>query len=204
MKILKIILVLLFVLGHVYLVLPSPFLPQDMPPLPESVRSTEPGDTIQIANVAAYYTDISRKEVVRFYFDQFKKSTLWGLPLITYKLNHPPERIREVLRETQRSTYVEEIVHPLRESLFVSGFEWNNDPFTPPERRIKNILIVNGKTYRFKVTLFYQGSKVWQRVLVWWGIWGLGYLLFKQYKILIKDIELRLQGGEGGVGDVSQ
>jgi len=180
--VIKVFLILLFLLGSLYLVLPSPDLPQDMPPLPNSVRSTEPGDTTQIANMAAYYTNLSRKEVIDFYFNQFLRFNLRNFPLITYKLNHPPERIREVLRETQQSTYVEEIVHPLRESLFISGFEWNNDPFTPPKGRIKNILIVNGKIYDFKVTLYYQGSGIWQRLLVWWGIWGLGYLLFVQYK----------------------
>ena len=182
MKIFKIFLVILFLLGNAYLVLPSPILPQEMPPLPNSVRSSEPGDTTQVANVAAYYTDLSRKEVVNFYFNQFSRSSLNSILLITYKLNHPPERIREVLRDTQKSTFVEEIVHPLRESLFVSGFEWDNDPFTPEKQRIKNILVVNGKVYRFKVTLFYQGSQAWQRLLIWWGIWVLGYLLLVQYK----------------------
>lgn len=182
MRTLKVILTTLFILGNIYLALPSPLLPQDLSPLPNSVRSTEPGDTTQIANVTAYYTDLSREEVVDFYFNQFSKSSFKGIPLITYKLNHPPERIREVLRETQQSTYVEEIIHPLRESLFLSGFEWDNDPFTAEKARIKNILIVNGRVYQFKVTLFYQSSKVWQRLAVWWGIWILGYLLFVQYK----------------------
>lgn len=181
-KLIIIIAVITFIGGNIYLILPSSFLPQDMPPLPNSIRSTEPGDTTQIANVTAYYTDLSREEVVAFYFHQFSKLSFKGIPLITYKLNHPPERIREVLRETQQSTYVEEIVHPLRESLFISGFEWNNDPFTLPKGRIKNILIVNGKIYQFKVTLFYQGSKIWQRLLIWWGIWMLGTLLFVQFR----------------------
>ena len=181
MKILKAFLAILFFLGNIYLVLPLPSLPQDLPSLPKSIKSNEPGDTTQIANVVAYYTDLSRKEVVDFYYNEFSRSSFKDIPLITYKLNHPPERIREVLRDTQQSTYVEEIVHPLRESLFISGFEWNNDPFTSPNGRIKNILIVDGKIYQFKVTLFYQGSRVWQRLLVWWGIWTLGYCLFLGY-----------------------
>jgi len=180
MRILKVFLAILFFLGNLYLALPSPLSPQDLPPLPESVKSIEPGDTTQIANVAAYYTDLSREEVVDFYFNEFSKSKFKDIPFVGYKLNHPPERIREVLRATQQSTYVEEIVHPLRESLFVNGFEWNNDPFTPPKARIKNILIVDGKIYQFKVTIYYQGSKVWQRLLVWWGIWVLGGLLVIQ------------------------
>jgi len=158
------------------LLLPAP---KDFPYLPNSIKSTEPGDTVQIANVSAYYTDMSREEVIDFYFSYFSRSPFFNVPLPTYKLNHPPERIREVLRETQQSTYVEEIVHPLRESVFVSGFEWNNDPFTKPEDREKNILVVNGKTCQFKITLFYQESALWQRLLVYYltlvSIWGIIY-----------------------------
>lgn len=169
---------LIFVIGTFYLLLPAP---KDFPDLPVAVKSVEPGDTTQIANVSAYYTDLPRQEVVDYYFDYFSRSPFLNIPLITYKLNHPPERIREVLRETQQSTYVEEIVHPLRESVFVNGFEWNNDPFTPPVRRIKNILIVNGKTYQFKITLFYQESKLWQRLLVFYLSLFSILLLYKSF-----------------------
>lgn len=182
-KWIKLIFIILLVLGTFYLVLPSP---AEFPPLPNSIKSIEPGDTVQIANVSAYYTDMPRKEVVNYYFNYFSRSLFLGIPLITYKLNQPPERIREILRSTQQSTYVEEIIHPLRESLFVNGFEWNNDPFTFPSRRIKNILIVNGKTYQFKVTLFYQESVLWQRLLVFYLSLGAIYLLFKVYSELLK------------------
>ncbi len=167
-----------FIIGTVYLILPAP---RDFPDLPGAVKSTEPGDTVQIANVKAYYTDMSRQEVVNFYKNYFSRSPFHFIPLLTYKLNHPPERIREVLRNTQQSTYVEELVHPLRESVFVNGFEWNNDPFTKPSRRIKNILEVNGKVYQFKVTLFYQESKVWERLLVFYSVLAAIFLLCRGY-----------------------
>lgn len=184
-KWLKIFFILAFLFGTFYLVLPAP---RDFPPFPNSVKSIEPGDTTQIANVSAYYTDVPREEVVDFYFRYFSRSPFLNIPLITYKLNHPPERIREVLRETQQSTYAEEFVHPLRESIFVNGFEWDNDPFTPPKARIKNILIVNGETYQFKVTLFYQESKVWQRLMIFYLIMVMAYLLFLEIKNLIKRL----------------
>ena len=191
----KIIFALVFVLGTFYLLLPAP---RDFPPLPGSVKSTEPGDTVQIANVSAYYTDMPRQQVVDFYFDYFSRSSFLGIPLITYKLNHPPERIREVLRDTQQSTFVEEIVHPLRESVFVNGFEWDNDPFTAPERRKKNILIVEGKEYKFKITLFYQESQLWQRLMIFYlsllAFWGLcrGYsLMLGKLKGDLRTIKLK-------------
>jgi hypothetical protein len=175
----KIFFVLVFALGTFYLVLPSP---KSFHYLPDSLKSIEPGDTTQIANVSAYYTDLPRKEVLNFYTDYFSRSPFLSFPLITYRLNHPPERIREVLRETQQSTYVEEIIHPLRESVFISGFEWNNDPFTPSQRRIKNILTIDGKTYQFKVTLFYQESKLWQRLLVFYLSLIAIYLILVAYE----------------------
>ncbi len=167
------------------MLLPSP---DNFPDLPSAVKSIEPGDTVQVKNVSAYYTDMPRKEAVDFYFNYFSRSPFLNIPLITYKLNHPPERIREVLRDTQQSTYVEEIVHPFRESVFINGFEWNNDPFTLPIRRIKNILIVNGKTYQFKVTLFYQKSAVWIRLIIFYLATGLGCLLTKEGSKLTKRL----------------
>lgn len=185
LKIAKLFFVFFIILGTLYLVLPAP---KEFPDLPNAVKSIEPGDTIQIANVSAYYTDMPRKEVVDFYFRYFSRSPFLNIPLISYKLNHPPERIREVLRDTQQSTYVEEIVHPLRESVFVNGFEWNNDPFTPPKQRIKNVLIVNGRTYQFKVTLFYQESEVWQRLIVFYLILFCSYQLIKNYMRFLRRI----------------
>lgn len=182
-KFLKIFLALIVFLGTVYLCLP---VAKSFPVLPGSVKSIEPGDTVQMANVAAYYTDMSRKEVLDYYTRYYSRSPFWGIPLITYRLNHPPERIREVLRNTQQSTFVEEIVHPFRESIFINGFEWNNDPFTPVESRPKNILIVNGVTFQFKITLFYQESKIWQRLLVYYLSMGAIYLLFVSYRQLFK------------------
>lgn len=175
--------ILIFLLGTFYLMLPSP---KDFPPLPQGVKSIEPGDTIQIPGVCAYYTDMPRKEVVDYYFDYFSRSPFLGIPLITYKLNHPPERIREVLRDTQQSTFVEEIVHPFRESVFVNGFEWNNDPFTSLKGRIKNILFIEGKVYQFKVTLYYQESKAWQRLIIFYLTLIVVYLTFDSINRLLK------------------
>lgn len=168
-KLTKIIFFTVFLVGNFYLLLPPP---ADLPELPKSLKSDEPGDTVQIKGVSAYYTDLSRKEVVSFYSQAFSRSSFFNLPLPNYILNHPPERIREVLRATQYSTYVEEVVHPLRGSLFISGYEWEKDPFTPVKQRGKNILLVNGKVYQFKVTLFIQYAPWWERVLIWWGIYG--------------------------------
>lgn len=167
------------VLGTFYLLLPAP---ENFPPPLQGVKSIEPGDTTQITNVSAYYTDIPRKDILDYYQGYFSRSPFLGIPLITYRLNHPPERIREVLRNTQQSTFVEEIIHPFRESVFINGFEWNNDPLTPVKSRPKNILVVDGTTYQFKITLYYQESKIWQRLMIFYLAMAAVYFLDKYFR----------------------
>ncbi len=62
----KLLFIIFLILGTIYLILPAP---KNFPYLPNSIKSIEPGDTVQIANVSAYYTDTSRKEVVDYYFN---------------------------------------------------------------------------------------------------------------------------------------
>ena len=179
----KFVFIFALVLGTLYLSLPAP---KSFPPPLQGIKSIEPGDTTQIANVSAYYTDISRKDILDYYQGYFSHSPFFGIPLITYRLNHPPERIREVLRNTQQSTFVEEIIHPFRESVFINGFEWNNDPFTPVKSRPKNILTVNGITYQFKVTVFYQESKIWQRLMIFYLTMTAIFFLDKYFREWLK------------------
>ena len=134
--------ILFNVFALIYLIYPLPILPD----LPNSVKSNLPGDTVQISNVTAYYTNMSRTEVINFY-----KAYYTGLFRI--KLNHPPEKAKEVIIDTIPSYYLEEIVLPLKESLYINGFEWEQDVFTKPENRIKNKLIYEGKEYHAKITL---------------------------------------------------
>ncbi len=108
------------ILLSLYLLLPGPSLPP--PDLPESLKSTEPGDTIQLTRVSAYYTQKQREEVISFYDDYYSHSPFLNLPFISYRLNHPPEHAREIWADTKQSYYLEEIVHPFAGSLFVNGF----------------------------------------------------------------------------------
>lgn len=169
----KILIGLFFALWGIYLLLPPPAI---LPPLPESLKSIEPGDTVQIPGISAYYTNLSRQEVISFYQENFSRSTFLKIPLPTYRLNHPPEFARTLIRSTQQSSYIEEIVHPLRESLYVNGFEWENDPFTKPEKRIKNKMIIDKKEYKAKITLIIQDSYpifriITSFILVFLGVW---------------------------------
>ncbi len=141
-KIFYSLLVLFNLLSLIYLISPLP----DLPDLPNSIKSDLPGDTIQISNVSAYYTNMSRTEVMNFY-----KAYYTGI--FRFNLNHPPEKAQDIIVDTIPSYYLEEIVLPLKESLYINGFEWEKDVFTKPENRIKNKLIYQDKEYHAKITL---------------------------------------------------
>ena len=106
-KIFYFLFVIFNIFALIYLVYPLPSLPD----LPNSVKSNLPGDTVQISHVTAYYTNMSRTEVMNFY-----KAYYTGLFRIN--LNHPPEKAKQVIVDTIPSYYLEEIVLPLKESLY--------------------------------------------------------------------------------------
>ena len=141
-KIFTTIFIIFNIFAVVYLVSPTPKLPD----LVNSVKSDLPGDTVQIPNVSGYFTNMTRTEVMNFY-----KSYYYGLFRIN--LNHPPEKAKEIIVNTIQSYYFEEFILPFKESLYINGFEWENDVFTKPEKRIKNKIIFQEKEYKSKITI---------------------------------------------------
>lgn len=152
-KIFPIIFVIFNALSLFYLLIPTPTLKD----LPNSAKSNEPGDTVQLKNVSAYYTNLSRSEVINFY------RSIYHGPLFI-RLNHPPELSKSIIRDTIQSYYFEEFVLPFKESLYINGFEWENDVFTKPEKRIKNKLIYEGIEYKAKITLKTIPTTPFQRI----------------------------------------
>jgi hypothetical protein len=153
-KILLIIFVVLNAVFLTYLLIPTPILK----PLPNSVKSTEPGDTVQLKNVSAYYTNLSRTEIMNFYKSSYTNP-------IVIRLNYPPELSKTIFRDTIQSYYLEEFSIPFKESLYVNGYEWENDVFTKPEKRIKNKLFFEGVEYRSKITLKTIPTSIPARIL---------------------------------------
>lgn len=123
-----------------YLLLPDPDFPN---PPPDALQSNEPADT-ETPLRRAYFTNATREEVMFHYKSQLEKSPLFSIPLPTYRLNYPPEEAQTLIRDQTRSTFLEEIVHPFRESLFINGFE-------PKEE--KDTIRIAGKVWRQKVTV---------------------------------------------------
>jgi hypothetical protein len=122
----------------------------------DSLQSNEPADTESVYR-KAYFTNFDREEVVGHYIRQMKKVFLFGINLPTYRLNYPPEEAQTIIRDQTRSTFLEEIVHPFRESMFVNGFE-PKDP--------KDAVIIQDKLWRQKIIIRKVESDVWMRFLL--------------------------------------
>lgn len=133
----KIIALLLCAFAALYLLWPTPGFP---PPPPDSFISTEPADTESVYRIA-FYTNLSRAEIINYYKDQ------WSRPFV--RLNHPPEFSFEYIRDQTRSSWLEEFVHPWKDSLYINGFY----PTTPQEQF--NFV---GDHYIGKITLHYFSS----------------------------------------------
>ncbi len=177
---------LVYLFGIAYLLLPSPSLPA----IPNSFKSDEPGDTWQHPDQPAYYTDLSRNEALTYLQNSFSINLL-GLRLPSYRLNYRPEDATQYIREQLLTYYLEEIVYPLRESLFVHGWNPRLSPISAQlfdVQRNRWEIIREGKEYQSKVTLKAYYSPIWIRLLIWTGIFPLAWLLAKQTKASVRDL----------------
>lgn len=158
-----------------YLLLPNPSFPD---PPPDSVQSQELGDT-ETPLRRAYFTDFTRHEVLEHYQAQFRKSELLGIPLLAFRLNYPPEESQTLIRDQTRSTFLEEIVHPGRESLFVNGFE-PKDP--------KDDVWYKGVDYRQKIIIKFVSSSTLLRVSIAAFTLAFVWLLLGEWSFALKDL----------------
>lgn len=166
----------------VYLILPGPRDIKDFKQLPNSERSTLAGDTMQISNVTAYFSDNFRDFVTTFYKDDYKQLT-W-LPFPPLRLNHPPEYSWNVIKRHTDSTYIEEFVYPLRDSLYVNGYEpFYEDGASKFWGAAK--LNEGDNLWYTKTTLRFFPSNVVIRIIVWLGISVSVLFLYKIGKKII-------------------
>lgn len=168
-KISKLVYLLFSALFIFYLALPNPGFPE---PLPDALQSGEPADTEDPLR-RSYFTDYDREGVLDYYQEQFARSSFWALPLPTYRLNYPPEESQTIIRDQARSTYLEEIVHPFRESLFVNGFG---------ARTAKDAIFIEDKLWKQKITVKYIPSSVFVRVGVALFTLGVMWVLLSEWK----------------------
>ncbi len=137
-KSLRIIIVLIFSVLFVYTLIPNPKFPN---PPEGALQSKEPGDSENLSVRRAYFTNFTREEVMKHYQNEFRG----------YRLNYPPEEAATIIRDQTRSTFLEEIVHPFRESFYVNGFEPKN---------AKDAIEIAGLLWRQKITVKYVPSSL--------------------------------------------
>ena len=168
--IVKIGYIMFSILFLVYLSLPSPKYPVMFS---NSIQSFEPAD-VEDNFRRGYYTDLKRDEALNHYFNNF------GNKLLNYRLNYPPEEAFTLIRDQTRSTFLEEIVHPFRESIFVNGFEPKLD---------KDKIIIDNKIWRQKIIVKYIPSNLQIRLTVGILILILGVFIYNKLVFSIKDIK---------------
>lgn len=163
----KKIFIIFSILLLIYMLWPGPSKISQFKPLPNSAKSTLSGDTIQIPNVSAYFSNNFRDFVIPFYLQNYQQNSLFLFPPL--RLNHPPEYSWEVIKKHTETTYLEELTYPLRDSLYVNGYEIFRPDGTPVFYSVPK-LEEAGQEWATKVTLRLYTSNIIVKILVWAGI----------------------------------
>lgn len=185
----KKILITLFIIGLLYIILPGPTKVADFSPLPNSLKSSEPGDTVQSPNIAAFFSFFKRADITKFYRQNYQQLFWFGVLLSPITLNYPPEEAKTAIRDQLYVTFMEEYVYPLRGSIFVGGYE----PFIEAElfhrhhSYVGDHVHINGVYYNSKTTLrFYPNNPV-LRIMIYLAIWGVSLKLFKIWRKSLRE-----------------
>ena len=158
-----------------YVLLPNPSFPE---PPANSFQSNEPAD-VETGLRRGYYTDLSREEILKYYQDQLGKSAFLNISLPTYRLNYPPEEDQFIIRDQTKSTFLEEIVHPFRESFYINGYE----PKEP-----QNIIEVDGKIWKQKVIVKFVPSNTLLRVFISLITMVLIWVVAERFVIAVREL----------------
>lgn len=182
----KIAVAVVFILGLIYILIPGIGSVYDFPALPHNaIKSTESGDTVQIPNVEAFFSDDRRAFATKFYKSKFDTLEILGTTIPSLRINRPPEEAFQYIRDQQFATYLEEYTYPLRESFFINGIEPVDD--NGNLRKVPTNTFVNGYYYQSKVTLRLYPTKVYNRVIVYLGIWVSMLALFYMGRKIAKE-----------------
>jgi hypothetical protein len=147
------------------------------------LQSKEPADSEDTFR-RAYFTNYERADILVYYQSIFSQKSPFKLPFITFRLNYPPEEAQTIIRDQTRSTFLEEIVHPMRESLYVNGFKPSLE---------KDAVIIDGINWVEKITVKYVQSSFWARILV--GIFAIVLIpfIYLGYEESILDLIAKLK-----------
>lgn len=159
----------------VYLVSPGFDFPT---PPPDSVQSKEMAD-VETPLRRAYFTNMTRSEVMNHYKSQLKLK-LFGYEIPHLNLNYPPEDSQTIIRDQTRSTFLEEIAYPLRESVYVNGFE---------PKEAKDAININGTPWRQKIIIRFVSTQTYIRVLLAIPTFILLYIVLRLWVVEILHIK---------------
>lgn len=183
----KLALKIIFILGLIYAVYPGPAKIEDFPPLPDSLKSDEPGDTYQNPNIAAYFSQLERKDTTGFYRNVYRSRFLFGRFFPPISLNYPPHDSWQYIRNYQKSTFLEEYVYPLHGSIFVNGHDQYvvNEILGLPHDPLGDRTQIKDKFFRSKTTIRFYPNSWYARILVYLGIWISALGIYKLGKKII-------------------
>jgi hypothetical protein len=181
---LRAVLISLSLLFLVYLIWPfGPRSISDFSPLPFSSKSTLSGDTVEVPNVVAYFSDNYRSMVRKYYQNEYQYFTKFFFPPL--RLNHPPEDAFQAIKDQTQSTYLEEYAYPFRGTLYVNGLE----PFDQITKQARyagaTYFDADGQKYETKVTLRFYPTSVGNRLIFWLGINIFAIIIFRMAKKVI-------------------
>lgn len=178
---------MIFLLGLIYILSPGSAKVNDFTPLPDFLKSDEPGDTYQVPNVTAYFSQSDRAEITNFYRQELSKKYFWGGLIPPISLNYPPKAAQTLVRDQLYVTFLEEYVYPLKGSIFVAGYEpyIDNELLGRNHTFIGDHIHIKGNYYKSKTTLRYYPADLFNSLVVYLGIWLSGtslWLLIKRLK----------------------
>lgn len=168
----------------IYMVWPGSTKISDFKPLPNSAKSTLSGDTVEIPNVSGYFSNNFRDFVIPFYIKNYQQNSHFPFPPL--RLNHPPEYSWVAIKKQTETTYLEELVYPLKDSLYVNGYETFRPDGTQVFYSVPK-LEEGGRVWFTKTTLRFYSSGLLVRLIVWFGIIISIYLLFKLCREVVKQ-----------------
>ena len=177
----KIFYILIFSILLIYVIIPAPEFP--LPPN-DSLQSNEPAD-LESPLRRSYFTNFTREEVMNHYKDQLSKSTFLGIALPIYSFNYPPEEAQTIIRDQTNSTFLEEIVHPFRMSVFINGYE--------PKIEKGVVFFEDNRFWRQKIIVKYVESYIGVRILIVFLTALFTWFILVEFKKFINELRFKLK-----------
>ena len=181
----KLTLSTIFLLGLFYVISPGPAKIENFPPISDSLKSGESGDTTEYPNVAAFYSELNRRQITDYFRDVYRRQFLFGWISPPVNLNYSPQDTSKYIRNYYISTtFLEEYVYPLHGSVFVNGYEpyVENEILGIPHGPLGDRMGVGTKFFASKATIRLYQNYWYQRVIVYFGICFFTYFIYKLWK----------------------